>query len=227
MDYSDDFDAVRATSSTAWEDETEDIGQTSLQRLTRWWINERGAPDILVWQAQLVEELLDSLHNQATMVQHIRSDPRTSEQEHFRVVLVQTEMERVKFLIRSYLRVRIHKIEKYAGYIMREPGVQVKLSSGELTHAQKYYDLISKYFHSSALEGLPENMRSLDEQLPNGRSMITEPDKDRGVFVRARKKCENVRLPNGDSLTIEKGSIHLLRYRTVEDLVARAEVELI
>lgn len=32
---------------------------------------------------------------------------------------------------------------------------------------------------------------------------------------------------SGDTLVIEKGSIHLLRYQTIEELLARAEVELI
>jgi GINS complex subunit 4 len=44
------------------------------------------------------------------MVEYLRSDPNTSEEEHFRIVLVQTEAERVKFLIRSYLRTRLHKV---------------------------------------------------------------------------------------------------------------------
>ena len=43
------------------------------------------------------------------MVQKLQEDPRTSEEEHFRIVLIQTETERVKFLVRSYLRTRLHK----------------------------------------------------------------------------------------------------------------------
>ena len=44
------------------------------------------------------------------MVNTLRSDPQTSEEEHFKLVLVQTEMERVKFLIRAYVRTRLHKV---------------------------------------------------------------------------------------------------------------------
>lgn len=64
MDYSDN----RGTSSTAWEDETDDFDQNSIQRLTRFWMNERNAPDILMWQGQLVEDLLDNLHNQVRRI---------------------------------------------------------------------------------------------------------------------------------------------------------------
>jgi GINS complex subunit 4 len=44
------------------------------------------------------------------MAQHLQSDPRTSEEEYFRIVLIQTEAERVKFLVRSYLRARLYKV---------------------------------------------------------------------------------------------------------------------
>jgi len=47
---------------------------------------------------------------QQKMVETLRSDPQTSEEEHFKLILVQTEMERVKFVIRSYVRTRLHKV---------------------------------------------------------------------------------------------------------------------
>lgn len=34
----------------------------------------------------------------------------TSEEEHFKLMLVQTEMERAKYLVRSYLRTRLAKV---------------------------------------------------------------------------------------------------------------------
>jgi hypothetical protein len=44
------------------------------------------------------------------MISTLRSDPTTSGEEHFRLVLVQTEMERAKFLVRSYVRTRLWKV---------------------------------------------------------------------------------------------------------------------
>ena len=49
---------------------------------------------------------------QQKMVETLRSDPQTSEEEHFKLILVQTEMERVKFVIRSYVRTRLHKVSR-------------------------------------------------------------------------------------------------------------------
>ena len=44
------------------------------------------------------------------MLDLLRSDPKTSEEEHFKLQLVSTEVERVKYLVRSYLRCRLDKV---------------------------------------------------------------------------------------------------------------------
>lgn len=51
------------------------------------------------------------------MVNTLRGDPQTSEEEHFKLMLVQTEMERVKYLVRSYVRTRLHKVCRFPSYL--------------------------------------------------------------------------------------------------------------
>ena len=91
------------------------------------------------------------------MVSALRSDPQTSEEEHFKLMLVQTEMERVKYLVRSYVRTRLHKvrhvmlfgsiwsdwkqIEKFSYHITLSPELHNLLSGAELSHAQRYNNL--------------------------------------------------------------------------------------
>jgi GINS complex subunit 4 len=92
-------------------------------------------------------------------IQLLRADPESSEEEHIRIVLAQTEVERVKFVVRSYLRTRLFKvrtlergaqrrletffylfvmkIEKYARYITTNADVQTRLSQAELDHARR------------------------------------------------------------------------------------------
>jgi GINS complex subunit 4 len=70
-------------------------------------------------------------------------------------MLVQTEVERVKFIVRSYIRTRLFKvispflllfqilhhalqIEKFARYIMTNPEVQQRLAESEVEHARRY-----------------------------------------------------------------------------------------
>lgn len=63
------------------------------------------------------------------MVNTLRSDPQTSEEEHFKLMLVQTEMERVKFLVRSYVRTRLHKVRSLLPYPAQRWGTTVGANS--------------------------------------------------------------------------------------------------
>ena len=86
-----------------------------------------------------------------------RADITLSEEDHYMTMLVQTEVERIKFLVRSYVRTRLfkvskasnfvihsndlsismRKIEQYAAYITREKDIQERLTEAELRHAQR------------------------------------------------------------------------------------------
>jgi GINS complex subunit 4 len=103
--------------------EGESQGETSsVHRLQRAWIAERAAPDILPYESRLLETISTRLKEQASHLVEQRIDLKIAwiEQEllserdtkrTFRTVIVQTEVERVKFLIRSYLRARMHKVQ--------------------------------------------------------------------------------------------------------------------
>jgi GINS complex subunit 4 len=83
----------------------------------------------------------------------LRGDPASSEEEHMRIMLAQTEVERVKFVVRSYIRTRLYKvgflqpvqnlaneclkIEKYARYITANADVQTQITTAEREHASR------------------------------------------------------------------------------------------
>ncbi|KAF8896850.1 hypothetical protein CPB84DRAFT_1731501 [Gymnopilus junonius] len=205
----------------------EEVILTPLEQLTRHWMNERHAPDILPAQEDLLTSLLDHLRRQSEAVQLLREDPSTSEEEHIRIMLVQTEVERVKFIVRSYVRTRLFKIEKYARFVTTNAEVQRRLTAAELDHASRHAKITDQHFYVSVLQGLPEKQSHLDDTPLFVPPMVTEPDKSRPVFVHALKQCPRIRLPDGAALDMEKGHISLMPYAVVEQLVARGEVELI
>lgn len=205
----------------------EEEEETPLQQLIRHWMNERHSPDILPNEGELLAGLLDHIRSQSETVQLLRADPSSSEEEHFRIMLVQTEVERVKFIVRSYIRTRLFKIEKFARYIMTNPEVQQRLSESEVELARRFARLTDQHFYHSVLQSLPETQQTLDDRPPFVPSMVTEPDKTRAVFVLARQDCPPVRLPDGTALDMRKGHISLTLYSVVEQLIARGEVELV
>ncbi|THH28857.1 hypothetical protein EUX98_g5334 [Antrodiella citrinella] len=204
-----------------------DLVETPFQQLTRHWMNERHAPDILPAQEALLGRLLDHIRKQTNDVQLLRADPDSSEDEHFRIMLVQTEVERVKFVIRSYLRTRLHKVEKYARYIMSTPETQEKLSQGELDHAERYATILEAHFNNAVLKSLPPEQQGLDDNIAFMPPMIPAPDKNVGVFAYARHACPPVRLPDGTTMEMTPGQIALIPYHVVEHMLLREDIELV
>ena len=96
---------------------------SSLHRLQRAWISERCAPDILPYETRLIDTVSTRLREQvvtthrywfdegqiAWIEEALLSGERDTKST-FRTIIVQTEVERVKFLIRSYLRARLYKV---------------------------------------------------------------------------------------------------------------------
>jgi hypothetical protein len=84
--------------------------ETKVRVLMRRWLDERLAPDLLPWQGELVGEILEMLQSQTEIALQLQGNQNTTTDEHFAVMLVQTEVERIKFVVKSYLRTRIQKV---------------------------------------------------------------------------------------------------------------------
>ncbi|EJD42690.1 hypothetical protein AURDEDRAFT_185875 [Auricularia subglabra TFB-10046 SS5] len=196
--------------------EPADDDRNIVTRLMRHWQDERHAPDILPFQGEIVERALQLLGEQGELVLRLQTRDDTSEEEHFKMMLVQTEMERVKFII-----------EKHAPYLLSTPEIQPRLSAMELSHAVTYGNLIAAQFHSAVLTNLPESMRGLTDDAPYTPSIVTPPDKSVGVFAHTRGSCEGVRLPNGKTQNWNKGLFMLIQYRTIEGALRSGDIELV
>lgn len=80
-----------------------------LQALTRAWVAERCAPELLRWPPDgLFERVNDRIKTQIEKVEEMTGDmdPKTN----FALIVIQTELERYRYLVRSYLRARIAKV---------------------------------------------------------------------------------------------------------------------
>ncbi|KAG6812082.1 hypothetical protein H0H92_004446 [Tricholoma furcatifolium] len=184
--------------------------ETPLQQLIRHWLNERNCPDILPAQEELLVSVLDHIRRQSQTVQLLRQDASTSEDEHVRIMLAQTEMERVKFIVRSYVRTRHYKVNlEYHRF------------------REIYANILDRHLYKTVLQSLPPAQAHLDDSIAFVPSMITQPDKTRPVFVHALQDCPPIRLPDGTALEMPKNHISLVPYYVVEQLVARGEVELV
>jgi len=127
----------------------------------------------------------------------------------------------VRYLLRAYIRTRTYKIETFAQYLLKTPAAKGKMSDVEYGYAQRCQALIEKHLTTSVVQNLPERLGRLDED-----DMIVKPDLDQAVFTRARKNCPPIRLPDGETLEMMQGDIHMLRYRSIRRLLRDGDVRL-
>lgn len=90
-----------------------DNKQQDLQKLLNLWIAERTCPDILPYDEELISTLTDRLRAQVEFIEMTTTDPEAASQSKLKILLVESELERIKFLIRGYVRARMHKVKIY------------------------------------------------------------------------------------------------------------------
>ncbi|ELU37646.1 Sld5 domain-containing protein [Rhizoctonia solani AG-1 IA] len=180
-----EFERQHGRGETSAEvDTSEVLGDNPTTKLLRVLMNERYAPELLPWEGQLVEDVLEKLHQQSQMVEYLRSDDTTSEDEHFRMSYVQLDMERIKFQIRSYVRTRLYKSHNGQS---RHPISHVGSGTKPRYEVRpSYKNLFKAHMHRTVLDNLPEGLRSLNETFPDGRSM--------GAFPTAEFEPRNIHL---------------------------------
>lgn len=92
----------------------------------------------------------------------------------------------VRYLLRCYYRVRLHKIEEYAMHILDTAEVKERLSDREDAHAQEFFMLQGTHLKMAVGRQLPEAFSSLVRQAAAHpeKDMVPRPDLDKHVFCR-------------------------------------------
>lgn len=198
-----------------------------LQALTRAWVAERCAPELLEWPANgLFERFNDRIKAQIEKVEDMTGDmdPRTN----FALIVIQTELERCKYIVRSYLRARIAKIDKHALHYLSTPTMRARLSETELAYATRHQAMLHNHYLSSFLSSFPANLQNLNDTAGNI-SMIDMPDLDTAVFIRLLRDClvEGRGIDEDGSLNGKNGDILILRWSDAKPLVDAAHAELV
>ncbi|KAH7328993.1 hypothetical protein B0I35DRAFT_486995 [Stachybotrys elegans] len=198
-----------------------------LQSLTRHWVAERTAPELLEWPPDgLFERVNASIKAQIEKVEEMTGDmdPKTN----FALIVIQTELERYKFLVRSYLRARIAKIDKHTLHYLSSEQLRERLSPTELAYATRHQALLHNHYLSSFLGSFPPQLQNLNDTAGNV-SMIDAPDLDTTVFIRMLRSAEvHGQGTDADvSLNAVAGDVLILRWSSAKPLVEAGQAELV
>ncbi|KAK4193531.1 DNA replication complex gins protein sld5 [Podospora australis] len=196
-----------------------------LQELTRAWIAERSAPELLPWPPNgLFERINDNIKRQIEKVEEMTGDmdPRTN----FALIVIQTELERFKYIVRSYLRARISKIDKHTLHYLSTDQLRSRLSEMELAYATRHQALLHNHYLSSFLSSFPPQMQNLNDSA--GISMVEAPDLESAVFIRLLKDClvEGRGVDSDGQMEGRESDVVILRWSDAKPLVKSGSAEL-
>ncbi|KAF5638320.1 DNA replication complex GINS SLD5 [Fusarium tjaetaba] len=198
-----------------------------LQALTRLWVAERSAPELLEWPTDgLFERVNARIKSQIEKVEDMTGDmdPKTN----FALIVIQTELERYKFLVRSFLRARIAKIDKHTLHYLSIQELRDRMSPTEAAYATRHQALLHNHYLSSFLGSFPQQLQNLNDTAGNI-SMIDSPDLDMAVFVRMlRDKDVYGKGTDGDiTLPAKNGDVLILRWSSAKHMVDVGDAELV
>lgn len=209
------------------DDETDDE-VSIVDKLTKAWLNERNSPEILPFQFDLIENVIELVENQVDRLE-LESSPSNNGgtiELAFQRCLIQIELERIKYMLQSYFRCRISKIEQFAFGL--KSGMPVSellrlLSKPELDHLNTYIRLTEEALKESILNHLPPTLRCMEAG--SGAANLHAH-----VIARFLKDTPSLLIdPISQAVeeNIEAGDLYVLQYTTVKELLTTGHVELI
>jgi GINS complex subunit 4 len=230
------------------------------QLLVRAWTCERAAPDLLPWPAELMQRVMQRVREQISRIEDMSSGGGAGYQgpagegggnQNLNLVLsiLQTDLSRTQFVVRSLLRQRLAKITRFAMFYLaslQAPGDTKRhlLSAEEVQFVQNHQALLGGLYAASFLDGFPGQLRRLDDA-SGGERMVEGPDGGASVFVRCLGEEWESGMgagagtvdddywfgeadeEGGVDLRMRKGEVWVVRWRDVRRGVLAGELELL
>ncbi|ODV89078.1 hypothetical protein CANCADRAFT_28760 [Tortispora caseinolytica NRRL Y-17796] len=191
--------------------------------LQKAWVSELTCPEILPYQDELLEQLRDRLDLQIEEIERqtaAESGTVTSDVK-FSLLVIESEVERVRFLIRSYLRTRIAKLSRMDMHYARNT---YNLSQEEIKFIRKRVELLSHlYDRQFNMRSWPENLKGLEDDT-GGLSMVTVPDMNSPVIFKVVRPIEETVQLGDETIELMQDSIYAMRYSAVQKFIANGAV---
>ncbi|BES93582.1 GINS complex subunit 4 (Sld5 homolog) [Nesidiocoris tenuis] len=183
--------------------------------ITDAWVNEKLCPEILPNKAELVEVMMEQIDQmEENVLQLQKTDLRS--------IIHRQELERIRYLIRSYLRARLEKIEFYSVWVFKNQSV---LSPQELAYLKEYLSL-----SVAPLKNLCDRFPGPAGQL-NPKQMEIAPDLEAHVFAKSRVDLPDTIIvhdgPREEEITVTKDSQRIVPYSCIRQYVRDDRIKLI
>ncbi|XP_050218422.1 DNA replication complex GINS protein SLD5 [Mercurialis annua] len=204
------------------------ISTTDVELLKRAWRNEKAAPEILQHETSLVQRVKEQIELAEENVEISETDgvdPLT-------VSLYQMDLDRAQFLLRSYLRIRIQKIEEYLFHIQKSDEHRNRLSVQEQMFAERCEDDLKNHFDETVLSKLPDNYQSRLKQSITSEEddMVPAPRLDTFVICKANQYLSGMEFEPEYSTEItemERDLLTFVCYKFIKKPLEKGKIDLV
>lgn len=205
----------------------ESLMKTSdVELLKKAWRNEKAAPEILQFQASLVQRSREQIQ----LMEEAIEDFTRSGSDPLIVSVYHMDLDRTQYLLRSYLRIRLQKIEKDMIHISKTD-LWNRLSEQEQKFAKRAYENMKKYLDESVLSKLPVGYQSNLKQSSASEEddMVPEPNLDTFVFCKSASSIGSIPLDDsGDEIVdLVAGDLYVLRYKSIKPFIENGQIDLV
>jgi GINS complex subunit 4 len=198
--------------------------------IRRAWINEKRSPELLPYEFQAVENIIRIHKPQWALIHARQAQWAASRDSHIRDLLIM-EADRVEYMLKSYLRIRLWKIEKFARHYLSDNRREILMSPAEIRFATNILGITENAYKSLFLRYLPQGddyFQSLTATNDPGGDMTRRPKFDRVVFAHVNEPIGTISTGNRDeTATLEKDHNYIVRYDLIRDYISDNRINLI
>lgn len=203
-------------------------------------LNERMSPDILPYKHELMKEVLTQLSNQQQYLldsheygdSNVESGIVTGDFK-LQLMIIETDIERLNYLVRLYLRTRLAKIDKFTIHYINETSNddptndRSLLSPEETEYMHKHFKILTQLYNNSFLKKMPHFLTLLDDT-SGGQSMISVPDINQPVFIKVITKVPIIiNLDEDEDLELVENGIYVVKYSLIKKYIEIGDIVLI
>ncbi len=232
---------ITQDSEAAEGDETE-VELTAfevIQKLEKAWMNEYFAPELLEPQVEVVDCLLEQIKSTEENLERL-------DKGHFGISIHKMELARIRFMIASYLRLRLQKIQKHVHYLSKrsDDELNARLTTEEATFLRSHCSNLDNLFKKLALDHVQGKLGDFSQfgsesgssqRLSAGlqSNEAPKPNLNAAVFVKAEEDVQGVFIEDeagrsrDEEFDMEKNSQHVLKYKSVSHLIQSGAVRLV
>ena len=200
------------------------------------WRNEKLSQTLLPYEENIINEVVSLVEKKEEEIKNKKMDKNIK-------YYIEIDIQRIKFIIKDYLRIRLMKIEKYLFYLLKNNKINI-LSQNEIKFAAELMDVKAAYFvqglkkmnslANNFYQFTDKNKTRVEKMQTISDAMITKPSEDEFVIVQNISNSTidlNIKEISsefqGDFLSIYSGEKCLVPFKLIEPYLQRKQVKII